>query len=243
MSKSPEASSPPRILAFGAHPDDIEFGCGAILLQAAAEGATIDLVVCSRGEAGSNGTPEERTRECEAAASRLGAGLRFLELGGDGHLEARPAHALTLAGEIRRTRPDLVLAPTTEPNQHPDHAAVGRLSRDACRLARFGGLAELAEAAPHAVRGLHFYAVAPSGEPASGSHAVWCDVSAFVGAWEALMRCHASQLRTRDYVALQLARAKTRGLEVGVEAVQVLYPNEPLVLSGLGVLGGGARRF
>ncbi|MFN2509733.1 MAG: PIG-L family deacetylase, partial [Chthoniobacterales bacterium] len=48
-----------RILAIGAHPDDIEFGCGGILLGEAARGSEIFLCVCSRGESSSNGTPDE----------------------------------------------------------------------------------------------------------------------------------------------------------------------------------------
>ncbi len=70
-----------RILAVGAHPDDIEFGCGGILLGAAARGSEIALCLCSRGEAGSNGTPDEREAEARHAAGFLGATITFLEFG------------------------------------------------------------------------------------------------------------------------------------------------------------------
>ena len=56
------------------------------------------LVVCSRGEAGTHGTPAERTARSRAAAALLGATLEFLELDGDAHLEIRAAHAIRLAG-------------------------------------------------------------------------------------------------------------------------------------------------
>ncbi len=49
--------------AVGAHPDDLEFGCGGVLLAEAARGSEISLCICSRGEAGSNGTPDEREAE------------------------------------------------------------------------------------------------------------------------------------------------------------------------------------
>ena len=52
-----------RILGVGAHPDDLEFGCGGVLLAEAARGSEISLCICSRGEAGSNGTPNEREAE------------------------------------------------------------------------------------------------------------------------------------------------------------------------------------
>ena len=95
----------------------------------------------SRGEAGNTGTPAQSTAEAEKAAQLLGATLEFLEFDGDAHLEIRSAHALKLAAVLRRVRPALVLAPTTEQNQHPDHWRLGTLVRDATRLARYGGVA------------------------------------------------------------------------------------------------------
>jgi LmbE family N-acetylglucosaminyl deacetylase len=63
----------------------------------------------------------------------------------------RAAHAIRLAGVIRRARPAIVLAPSVVENQHPDHARLGRLVRDAARLARYGGLKELRRLPPHAI--------------------------------------------------------------------------------------------
>ena len=79
-----------RILAVGAHPDDLEFGCGGVLLAEAARGSEISLCICSRGEAGSNGTPNEREAEARSAAQILGAKIDFLELGGDATLRSAP---------------------------------------------------------------------------------------------------------------------------------------------------------
>ena len=61
------------LVAFGAHPDDIEFGCGGIIVRETRAGRPVHLVICSRGEAGTNGTPAQRTKEAEAAAKHLGA--------------------------------------------------------------------------------------------------------------------------------------------------------------------------
>ena len=71
------------------------------------------------------------------------------------------------------------------------------------------------------------------------------DISApaVVEAWVAAMEAHASQLRTRDYVALQRARARVLGLQAGVELAQALYPNDPPVFDSLAPLGRAARRF
>src|SRR6478752_7137920 len=98
------------LVAFGAHPDDIEFGCGGIIARESCAGRPVHFVVCSRGEAGTNGTPAVRTKEAQAAAKLLGATIEFLEFDGDAHLEIRPAHALKLAAILRRLRPALVLA-------------------------------------------------------------------------------------------------------------------------------------
>jgi N-acetylglucosamine malate deacetylase 1 len=232
------------LLAFGAHPDDIEFGCGGVIAAEVQRGRPAHLVVCSRGEAGSNGTPATRAREARQAARELGADVRFIDLGGDAHFAVAPAHAIRLAAVIRQVRPSVVLAPSTEENQHPDHAVLGRLVRDACRLARFGGLRELRKAAPHAVGQLFFYAVTHDAEPATGGR-VLVDVSGAEvrAAWIAAMKAHASQLRTRDYVEFQLTRARLHGLTAGVEYAQPLFPASPLVVDSLAALGRSARRF
>src|SRR5689334_71685 len=96
MTKSTPPDRTP-LVAFGAHPDDVEFGCGGIIAREARAGRPVHLVVCSRGEAGTNGTPAQRTTEAEKAAKLLGATLEFIELDGDAHLEIRSAHALKLA--------------------------------------------------------------------------------------------------------------------------------------------------
>ncbi len=243
----PGLSSPPeprRLLAFGAHPDDLEFGAGAVLALEARAGTQLTFVICSRGEAATHGRPEEREAEARNAARILGADVEFLELGGDAHLESTPEVAITLAGVIRRFRPDCVLAPTVAPNQHPDHAALGRSVRDAARIARYGGLAELRGQPPHTLSLLLHYAVGPEGEPA-GEPGVWCDVSdpGVMAAWKAAMEAHASQTGTREYVELLLTRARLLGLRAGVGYAQAVYPADPLLVEGLAQLGRGARRF
>ncbi|HVU39384.1 MAG TPA: PIG-L family deacetylase [Opitutales bacterium] len=229
MKPSPQAKTAP-LLVFGAHPDDIEFGCGGIVARETRAGRAAHFVVCSRGEAGTNGTPQQRVAEAERAAKILGATLEFLELDGDAHLELRSAHAIKLARILRRVRPAVVLAPTVEPNQHPDHWRLGQLVRDACRVARFGGVGELRQLAPHAIARLFFYAVTPDAEP-PGALPVLIDISppAIVKTWTAAMAAHASQMKTRDYIEFQLARAKVHGLGAGRKYAQPLFPNAPLV--------------
>jgi LmbE family N-acetylglucosaminyl deacetylase len=234
----------PPLLAFGAHPDDIEFGCGGIIARETHAGRPVHLVICSRGESGTNGTPAERTAEAEKAAELLGATLEFVELDGDAHLEIRSAHAIVLAAIIRRLKPAIVLAPTLEQNQHPDHWRLAQLVRDATRLARYGGFAELKNQPVHAIGQLFFYAITSNAEP-SNCPPVLIDVSSpeVVAAWTAAMQAHVTQLKTRDYIEVQLARARVNGSRCGTSAAMALYPNDPLVFDSLAALGHGARRY
>jgi LmbE family N-acetylglucosaminyl deacetylase len=240
--KSPFSAAP--LLAFGAHPDDIEFGCGGIIARETLAGRKAHFVVCSRGESGTHGTPEERAAEAGKSAKILGAKLEFVLLDGDASLEVTAAHALRLAAVIRRIRPGIVFAPSLVENQHPDHPRLGRLVRDAARLARYGGVAKLRGKAAHAIGPLFFYAVSPEAEPA-GVLPLLIDISApgVVARWSAAMEAHVTQMRSRNYVELQLACARVQGLRAGVEHAQALYPNDPLVFDSLGPLTRSARRF
>jgi len=201
-------------------------------------------VICSRGEAGTNGTPVQRTAESKKAAALLGATIEFLRLDGDAHLEMKPAHAIKLARIIRRIRPGIVVAPTLVENQHPDHPRLGRLVRDAARLARYGGLKELQGAAPFAIAHLLYYAVTADAEPRDTTP-VLIDISTpgVVETWTKAMEAHASQLKTRNYVELQLARARLNGSRCGTAAAISLFPNDPLVFESLAGLERSARRF
>jgi LmbE family N-acetylglucosaminyl deacetylase len=240
--KSPAKLAP--LLAFGAHPDDIEFGCGGVIAHETRAGRAAHLVVCSRGEAGTRGTPARRIAEAKKSAAILGTTVEFIELDGDARLEIRAAHALKLAGILRRVRPDTVLAPSLVENQHPDHWRLGRLVRDAARLARYGGLKELRAAPPHSIGRLFYYALTPESEPADITP-VLMDISdaKTVAVWTRAMEAHASQMATRNYVELQLARARLLGLRAGVGHAVALFPNDPLVIDSLARFSGSARSF
>lgn len=232
------------LLAFGAHPDDIEFGCGGVIANETRAGRAAHFVICSRGEAGTHGTPKQRIVESRKAAAILGATIEFIKLDGDAHLEVRVAHTIKFARILRRVRPGILLAPSLVENQHPDHAKLGKIVRDAARLARYGGLKELRKSPPHAIDQLFYYAVTTEAEPRDISP-VLIDVSApeIVTAWTAAMASHASQVRARNYIELQLARARLNGLRAGIGHAIALFPNDPLVLESLPQTNRSARRF
>jgi LmbE family N-acetylglucosaminyl deacetylase len=234
-----------NILAFGPHPDDIEFGCAPVLIQEAAAGHRVQLLICSKGEAASSGTPEERIEEARQAARLIGAPVGFLELGGDCRIEYNAPNRLLMTAQIRRFQPQVVLAPLTEENQHPDHVAVGRLVRDAARLARYGGLegVELSknELPPHSIGHLYYYSITQPFK--EGPPDVVIDVSPVKEKWEAAMACHRSQMRTRNYPDLVLARARTLGASIGVEYAVGLWSNDPLRLNSLADIPLSSRYF
>jgi LmbE family N-acetylglucosaminyl deacetylase len=229
----------------GAHPDDVEFGCGAILIQEAARGHAVTILNLSRGEAATSGTPEIRAREAAAAAGRMGVALEWLPLDGDARLEERSGNTFALARALRRLRPHILLAPLPVENQHPDHGKAGRMVRDAARLARYGGLEGLGDAPPHAIDALYFYDITGTGEgprdPALARLVV--DVSGAFTAWTEAMRCHASQMETLDYVEMLVARARLLGSQVGVGHAMAVWASDPVRLSGLSDLRGSGRRF
>lgn len=230
------------LLAFGAHPDDVEFGCGGILARESRAGRPVHIVVCSLGEAGTHGTPDERKSSAEKAAEIIGATVEFADFGGDAHFERNVDNRIRLAEIIRRVKPTIVLAPTLVANQHPDHAALGEMVRDAARLARYGGVHELREQPAHAIGQLFYYAITPQAEPTDITPVI-VDVSEDLETWTRAMQAHASQIAAREYVDLSLARARMRGLSAGVGHAIALYPNDPVVLDGLSAITRGARRF
>lgn len=241
MSNSPSELAP--LLAIGAHPDDIEFGAGGVIAAEVRRGRPVHLVIGSRGESGTHGTPELRTQEAEAAAAKLGATLEWIDLGGDANIENTRAGARTLAAIIRRIRPEIVLTLTIVEDQHPDHAAVGRMTRDAARLARYGGLAALQDQPRHAIRHLLYYAVTPDAAPRDRQPLLYALSEEDVALWREAMAAHASQMQTRDYAALQITRASLLGQNAGGTHAIALYPNDPLIISHLDVLGAGSRHF
>ena len=241
MPSSPSDLAP--LLAIGAHPDDIEFGVGGVIAAEVRRGRPVHLVIGSRGESGTNGTPELRTTEAEAAAAKLGATLEWIDLGGDANIENTRAGARILAGIIRRLQPEIVLTLTTEENQHPDHVAVGRMTHDAARLARYGGLAQLRDHPRHAIRHLLFYAVTPDAAPRDRQPLLYALGDEEVAVWREAMAAHASQMKTRDYGALQITRASLLGQNAGGGHAIALYPNDPLIIGGLDQLGQGSRHF
>lgn len=127
------------ILAIGVHPDDVELSCAGTLLRHADLGYTFGLLDLTRGELGTRGTAEIRTREAYAAATKLGAKFREnLDLP-DGFIQHDEATVRKLISAIRDSRPDIVLANALS-DRHPDHGRSAGIIADACY---YSGLAKI----------------------------------------------------------------------------------------------------
>ncbi len=126
-----------RVLAIGAHPDDVEFHCGGTLLRYRKEGHAVTVCVATNGDKGSKRIPsaelvEVRRREAQEAADRLGADLVWLGFE-DGALREGQPERDAFVRAIRQAKPDVVLAHDPE-DYHPDHRACARLVRDSLFL-------------------------------------------------------------------------------------------------------------
>jgi bacillithiol biosynthesis deacetylase BshB1 len=138
------------ILAFGAHPDDVELTMGGLLLAARARGQSVVIVDLTRGEKGTRGDAATRAKEASEAARILGVQEREqLALPDCGVLLTEEAR-LRVMESMRRWRPRIVLAPDEE-DLHPDHAWTGRLVREAAFLAGVGKLGQGGAHRPRAV--------------------------------------------------------------------------------------------
>lgn len=121
------------ILAFGAHPDDVELGCAATIAKEVSLGKKVGIIDLTRGELGTRGTAETRDLESEEASKILGVEIR-LNLGfADGFFVNDKTHQIEVIKMIRKFKPEIVLCNATE-DRHIDHAKGSNLVSDACFL-------------------------------------------------------------------------------------------------------------
>lgn len=127
------------ILAFGAHPDDIELGCGGSIAKAVAQGKNVGLIDLTRGELGTRGSASIRDKEALLAAELLGVKFRKNLGFRDGFFVNDEPHQLEIIKLIREHQPELVICNAID-DRHIDHAKGSQLVSDACFLS---GLAKI----------------------------------------------------------------------------------------------------
>lgn len=121
------------ILAIGAHPDDVELGCGGTLAKLISEGKTVAVVDLTQGELGTRGTNITRAEEAAEASQILGISARENLKMKDGFILNTEEYQLQIVKMIRKYQPEIVFANAIE-DRHPDHAKASKLVSDACFL-------------------------------------------------------------------------------------------------------------
>jgi bacillithiol biosynthesis deacetylase BshB1 len=233
------------VLAFGAHPDDVELFAGGTIATLVARGHRVAIVDLTRGELGSRGTPAIRAKEAAAAAEILGVSHRE-NLGlPDGDIANTAENRWRVLRAVRKYRPHIALIGATA-CRHPDHPAATRLVSDglfAAGLARLesteAGLPQEPWRAAHVLHYMQHVDFEPS---------VVVDVT---DAWETRMQAlaaYATQFHVPDgpddepetYVSSRSflewveARARTFGHRIGVRYGEPLrYASGPIAVTDL----------
>jgi bacillithiol biosynthesis deacetylase BshB1 len=228
------SDSPVDLLVFGPHPDDIEIGFGGAVALHTALGFQVGLCDLTRGELGSNGTPEEREAEAESARGVLGAAWRINLRWPDGGITGTDEQLLDVIRLIRTARPRTVAIPYWS-DRHPDHRAASDVL---ARAAFKSGLRRFAPEIGSAWRPdwVCYYVINDSAPESFG-----LDVSAHYDTKRRALACHRSQFTTSTdgSVATRLtapqfqqlieSRDAHLGALVGVAFAESVIVREPIL--------------
>ncbi len=121
------------ILAFGAHPDDVELGAAATIAKEVSLGKKVGIVDLTRGELGTRGSAELRDKEAAKAAEILGVSVRENLRFADGFFTNDKEHQLAIIKMIRKYQPEIVLCNAID-DRHIDHPKGSKVVSDACFL-------------------------------------------------------------------------------------------------------------
>lgn len=225
-----------KVLAIGAHPDDIEIGIAGMTAQWTKEKIEVVYVDLTRAELSSNGDIETRQQEASAADSLLGVrriNLGFLDRGIDGSAEQLEA----IVSLIRRERPTHLMYPY-EVDRHPDHAACAHLVTEA--LFNAGIRKYLPDLEAYRPDSVYQYMINAYVEPD-----VCVDISDMIEVKKQALQCYASQFTpvngvqtplTDAYVERVVARERHFGSLIGVSYAEGLKRVRPYVVKQAGEL-------
>lgn len=121
------------ILAFGAHPDDVELSCGGTIHKSIIQGKTVGIVDLTEGELGTRGDVKTRANESNNAADVLGVNFRINLKMPDGFIISSKQNQLKVIELIRKYKPEVVFCNSVD-DRHPDHSKASTLVREACYL-------------------------------------------------------------------------------------------------------------
>ena len=221
------------LLVFGPHPDDLEIGLGGTIARHTALGHHVGLCDLTVGELASNGTPDERLAEAEAASAGLGAEWRENLRLPDGGLAPDADQVRAVVALIRRWKPRVIAAPHDR-DRHPDHLGASRLLTRAAFMAGLRRYPHGGE--PWRAEWVCYYFINDADTPS-----FLVDVSRYYDLKRRALACHASQFAapSGDRVSTRLTSARFRqlvesrdaqfGAAAGVRFAEGIVVREPIV--------------
>ena len=226
-----------HILAFGAHPDDVEISIAGTIIKHSRLGYRIGVVDLTKGELGTRGNVEIRAAEAAAAATLMGLTIRENLALPDGFIDSSPPNRMKVIEILRKYQPSIILLPM-EQDRHPDHGAAGKLVREACFLS---GLRKIETEYPaHKPSRIFHYFLAWE-----HSFSFIVDISPVIKEKMEAIRCYASQfyrsdseapptlLSHPDFLEWIESRARGYGGRIGVKYGEPFYSPAALKIDDL----------
>jgi bacillithiol biosynthesis deacetylase BshB1 len=222
------------VIAFGAHPDDVELTCAGTLINLIQRGYRVGIIALTAGESGTRGSRRIRRKEFETAAQVIGAQATEILNLPDGQLTNLWEQKVEVIHVLRRFRPRIIFAPYWE-DRHPDHANASRIIQEASYLSGLKRI-DTGQAAHRPVRVLYYasrYEFKPS---------FVVDVTPYHDQKLEAIRVYQSQFDSSEpageetnishpgFLNAIIARARQYGSYIGVEFAEPFLVREPLKL-------------
>ncbi|MDX1406718.1 MAG: bacillithiol biosynthesis deacetylase BshB1 [Saprospiraceae bacterium] len=231
-----------NILAFGAHPDDVELCCAGTLLKHLDMGYSVGLIDLTRGELGTRGNPDLRLREARASADLLGIEVRENLGMQDGFFVNDKEHRIAIARIIRKYRPDVVIANAVR-DRHPDHGRAAQLVTEGCFVAGLVKVPTRLDGQPQErwrPRAIYHYI-----QDYKLSPDICVDVTPYMEKRMDAIRCFSSQfydpdspdpdspISGKDFLDMILAAARVYGRPIGAEFGEAFTVARPVGVEDL----------
>ena len=223
------------ILAFGAHPDDVEIGMGGTIAKYANQGYKVGICDLTEAELSSNGTVEKRKEEAKKASQILGVSERIAMQLPDRGLIKTNQYIQQIVTVIRTYQPTIVFAPYFD-DRHPDHGNCAFLVEEAVFSAGIKNFKDDKNLQPHRVQTVYFYMINGFHKP----HFV-VDISESMNKKLASLRAYTSQFIKSEeavdtplvngYIESVESRERLFGKEVGVRYAEGFISKIPLLIS------------
>jgi bacillithiol biosynthesis deacetylase BshB1 len=229
------------ILAFGAHPDDVEIGMAGTLAKYKEQGIRIGICNLTFAEKSSNGTVEIRQEEASKAGDILELDERIQLSLPDRGLFVKEEYILEIVTVIRKHKPRIVFAPYFE-DRHPDHGNCAKLVEEAFFSSGIKKVEDLNRQQVHKPEKLYFYQINGMNKPE-----FYIDITKQIHKKQLALEAYTSQFEkteygeetplTNGYVEAVISRERSYGKQIGSQYAEGFFAKGPLVLNN-DLIGG-----